>query len=177
MKIKNREKFLVIAAISVIVLLAGDRFIVSPLVRAWKARANRIAELTKSLSKGMSLLDREKALRSRWENMKTNALPTDSSVAESELSKAVERWSQESGISISGFKPQAKSHADDYMTLECRADGSGNMQALTRFLYNLEKDHLAFKVEDLEISARDNAGVELALVVRISGLQLTSEAK
>jgi hypothetical protein len=177
MKIKNREKFLVIATISVVVLLMADRFVVAPLIRAWQARASRIVELTKLSNKGKALLDREDFLRSRWDNMRTNALPVDVSVAESEVSKSVERWSQDSGISISGFKPTPRTHADDYMTLECRTDGSGNMQALTKFLYNLEKDHLALKVEDLEITTRDKSGVELALAVRISGLQLTSEEK
>jgi hypothetical protein len=58
------------------------------------------------------------------------------------------------------------------MTLECRADAFGNMQALTRFLYDVEKDPLALKVEAVEITTRDNDGQELSLALQVSGLVL-----
>jgi hypothetical protein len=58
------------------------------------------------------------------------------------------------------------------MTLECRADTFGNLASLTRFLYEIEKDPLALKVDAIEIAARDNEGQQLTLGVQISGLLL-----
>ena len=58
------------------------------------------------------------------------------------------------------------------MTLECRIDALGSMPALTRFLYEVEKDPLALKVESMDITARDNDGQQLSLALQISGLLL-----
>jgi phosphoribosyl-AMP cyclohydrolase len=61
------------------------------------------------------------------------------------------------------------------MTLECRADASGNIQALTRFLYDVEQDPMAFKVEIVEITSHDNNGQQLSLALQVSGLLLNPQ--
>ena len=63
------------------------------------------------------------------------------------------------------------------MTLECRADAFGSIQSLARFLYELERDPLALKVDELEITARDSEGQQLSLSVRFSGLLLTANPR
>ena len=128
--------------------------------------------MKKSISQGAFLLDRERAIRSRWDSMRTNTLPNNVSAAENEVLKAFDRWSRDSRISISSIRPQWKRNSDDYMTLECRADAAGSLPALTRFLYEAEKDPLALKVEAVEITARDNDGQQLSLALQVSGLLL-----
>jgi Tfp pilus assembly protein PilN len=172
MKTENRQKFLLIAAIAVVSLLVADKIIVGPLVSGWKERTVRIVELKRSIAQGKQILQREDTIRNRWDNMRTNTLPDDVSLAENQVLRAFDNWSRDSRISISGIKPQWKRTSDDYMTLECRADASGNIEALTRFLYNLEKDQLALKVEAVEISSRDNDGQQLTLALQVSGLLL-----
>ena len=46
------------------------------------------------------------------------------------------------------------------------------MSTLTRFLYEVEKDPIALKVDSMDITARDNDGQQLALALQISGLLL-----
>lgn len=172
MKIENRQRTLVIVAATALALFLSDRLVYSPLVRIWKARAERITSLTQSVDKGTLLLEREQAIRDRWSQMRTNTLPQNASAAENEVLKAFDRWSQESHISITSIKPQWRSSGDDYLTLECRTVGFGSIQALTRFLYELEKDPLALKVEAVEIGARDKNGDQLTLGLQVSGLML-----
>jgi hypothetical protein len=172
MKIENRQRTLAIAAITVVVLLASDRLIFAPLTRSWKARAERIAELKREVSQGGMLLERERVIRTRWSAMRTNTLPNNVSAAESEVFKAFDRWEQDSKISVTSKKPQWKRNEDDYMTFECRVDASGTLSALTRFLYEVEKDPLALKVESVEITSRDNNGQQLSLALQVSGLML-----
>ena len=172
MKIKNRQQALAIVAFTTVALLGLDRFVIEPLTRSWKERAARIAELKKEVSQGAQVQAHAQVIRNRWEGMRTNTLPENISAAENEVLKAFDRWSQDSRISISSIKPQWKRNSDDYMTLECRADAAGSMPALTRFLYEVEKDPLAFKVEAVEITARDNDGQQLSLALQVSGLLL-----
>jgi hypothetical protein len=56
------------------------------------------------------------------------------------------------------------------MTLDCRADAVGNLSEIARFLYEVEKDPLAFKIEGVDITARDTEGQQLALALQVSGL-------
>src|SRR2546425_581188 len=98
MNIKNRQHVLAVVAIVAVALLAGDKFVIAPLTQSWKARTDRIAELRKSVSQGAQLIARDQLIRSRWEHMKTNMLPSNPSVAENEVLRAFERWSQDSRI-------------------------------------------------------------------------------
>jgi Tfp pilus assembly protein PilO len=170
--INNRQQLLAILAGAAVALWAGDKLVFSPLTQSWKERATRITELRKSVTQGAQLLEREQSIRRRWESMRTNTLPNQVSVAYSQMFKAFDRWSQDSQISITSIKPQEKQNADDYMTVEFRVDAFGSLATLTRFLYNVEKDPLAVKVEAVEISSRDNEGQQLTLGLQVSGLLL-----
>ena len=175
MQIKNRQQTLVIVAAAAVALLVADRLVIEPLKDLWKDRAARIVELRKAVIQGAQLRDRERTIRDRWNSMNTNTLPQNVSAAENEVLRAFDRWSQDSRISIASIKPQWKQAADDYMTYECRADAFGSLQAITQFLYEIEKDPLALKIESVEINARDNNGQQLSLALQVSGLLLSAE--
>jgi hypothetical protein len=177
MKIENRQRALTLLAAAGVALLVGDKLILAPLITGWKERSARIVELKKSISQGAIVMQRETRIRERWEQMRSHTLPDDVSEAENEVLKAFERWSEDSHISISSIKPQWKRIGDDYVILECRADAFGGIEALSRFLYNVEKDPLALKVETVEISSRDDNGQQLALAVQVSGLLLNAQAQ
>jgi translation initiation factor IF-2 len=171
----NRQQLLAIVAGAAIVLLLGDRLVISPLTRAWKERSQKIATLKKDITQGEMLLDREDRIRETWANMRTNTLPENLSAAENEVLKGFNRWAEESRISISAIRPQWRRNDEDHMLLECRADTFGTMEALARFLHEIEKDPLALRVESLEITTRDNNGAQLAMAVQLSGLLLAGE--
>ncbi|HAM70691.1 MAG TPA: hypothetical protein DCM86_03515 [Verrucomicrobiales bacterium] len=160
------------AAIAVASVWFGDQLVLSPLVASWKERTARIAELRKTVNNGTLTLARASIIRDRWEGMRTNTLPSEMSVAESRVLKAFDRWSQESRISITSIKPQWKHNADDFMTLECRVDASGSLSTVSRFLYEIEKDPIALKVDALELAAKDTDGQQLTLGLQVSGLLL-----
>jgi hypothetical protein len=192
MKINSREKLLLVASLTIVALLVGDRLVLTPLTGAWKSRRERIDLLTQKISTGQRLLTSEKNIQDRWQFIKTNALPASISESESRVLKAVDRWAQDSRISFTSIKPQWKQNAEDYTTLECRADAFGNIQSLASFLYALETSHpianprgddkpaaepLALKVEDVAITARDSEGQQLSLGVRFTALMLTNRIK
>jgi len=172
MQINNRQQMLAVVAAAGVGLLVADRLVMEPLKNAWKERSTRIVELRRAVTQGAQLRDRERTIRERWTGMKTNTLPENISAAENEVLRAFDRWSQDSRISIASIKPQWKQADDDYMTYECRADAFGNLQAITRFLYEIEKDPLALKIDSVEINARDTTGQQLSLGLQVSGLRL-----
>ncbi len=177
MQIKNRQQMLALVSIGIVALFVADKVVLSPLFSAWRSRGTTMAQLRKQIDDGERLLKREQSIRERWDQMRTNTLPNNTSLAEQQILKAFERWSQDSRISVTSITPQWKRDADDFMTLECRVDASGNLGTLGQFLYDIEKDPMALQLESVEITARDKEGQQLALGLQISGLALTPKER
>jgi Tfp pilus assembly protein PilO len=177
MESNQRKRILAVAAIVCVAVVAGDRLVLSPLQNLWTARSERIVELEKSLSKGRLLVDREQAMKERWQDMKQRSLPADMSVAEDQMLKSVGRWARDSRLGVTSLKPRWTDDEEDFKKLEFRAAAQGDMESIARFVYELETDLLPLKVEDIEIAARDERGSALALAVRFTGLVLVDETK
>jgi Tfp pilus assembly protein PilO len=176
MKIKNRQQFLMILTAAVVVFYAADQVVIEPLAGWWKARSKTVIELRARVKNGRQLLQREAGLRGHWSQMRTNTLSANSSMAEQQILKAFDNWAQESGADVTGITPQWNSDSDSYQTLNCRVEVSGDLSQLSRFVYDVEKDPLAFKLESVELSARDSSGQQLTLNLQISGLVLAAPA-
>ena len=132
-----------------------------------------IAALQKKVLEGSKLMEREKVVQERWSAMRANVLTNDVSIAESQAMRAFDRWSKDSGVSLSDLKPQWKRpNSEEYQTIECRAEATGSLSSLTKFLYQVEKDPLAMKVEVMDLTTRDTDGRNLTLSLQLSGLVL-----
>lgn len=176
MNLSNRQQLLGVLAIAAVALLVGDRLVFTPLVRLWKERSAQIVQLKRSVEQGSQLLERDRAIRERWEHMRTNTLSSEISVAQNQVLRAFDRWSQESRLGVNNIKPQWKRFEAEYATLECRVDASGSLPEIARFLYEIEKDSLGFRVDLIEITSRDDRGQQLNLGLLVSGLQLNQVA-
>lgn len=174
MQIKNRQQLLMIVAGVAFGLLLGDALVFSPLVKLWKARSERIVELRNKVKRGDDLLRLETTFQSRWSQMRSNTLTNNPSMAEQQVLAAFDDWSRKARISVNSITPQWKRDNDDYTTLECRVDASGSVGTLRTFLFLMEKDPMALKIESVEITSRDKEGQNLSLAMQISGLVLNS---
>ena len=172
MPIKNRQQLLIIVASVAFGLLLADSLVFTPLTKAWQARTKRIAELSKQVKDGENLLKRAETLNARWAQMQRNALPVNHSAAEQQVLTAFDKWSQDARISVNSITPQWKRDRDELETLECRVDAAGSLGTLARFLFNVEHDPMALKIESVEITSRDKDGQNLSLGLQVSGLVL-----
>ena len=177
MKIQNRQQLLIVFTAIAAGLLIGNSFIYEPMSKWWSARQSRIGELKTRVDAGRSLIKSGPILRGNWSEMRTNTLPINTSEAEQKLNKALDNWAHATGATITGIMPQWKNDTDDYMTLNCRVEASGNLRVLTDFLYDIERDPMALKLDSVELSANDNTGQMLRLALQISGLVLNPQVK
>lgn len=177
MNLNKRQQLLAILAIAAVGFFVADKLVFTPLTLSWKARAERITKLKEQVRDGTETLKRETVLREQWDRMRTNTLSSAKPEAESQMLKAFERWANLGGVAVSSIRPQWKEAEDDYKTLECRADVAGSLQAIARFLYQVERDPLGVKVDTLELTSRNTEGSQLALVVQVSGLLLNPPKK
>jgi Tfp pilus assembly protein PilO len=176
-KIKNRQEFLMVLTVAAFALLVGVNFILEPLGGWWSARQMQIKDLRTKVADGNRLLKREAGIRSRWADMTANALPANTSLAEQKLLTAVDGWSRGSGAEVTSLMPQWKNEATNYLTLTCRVETSGDLGALSRFLYDLERGPMALRLDSLELGAHDQDGQQMTLSVEINGLALVQPDK
>ena len=120
-------------------------------------------------------MDRDEIVRKKWRSMLQNSLPADMAVAEDQVMKAEDQWSQKSRLRVTSFKPQRMQKEDECVKLECRATAVGDLASIARFLYEMEKDPLPLKLEEIELTAQDEHGEKLMLGVRFSGLRLNEQ--
>lgn len=172
LNLKNRQHLLALFAGAVIALFLGDKLVFTPLLNGWKARADRLERLQNNVRNGEALIERAASLENRWDSMRANTIAADASAAESQIQRALERWSRASGVSASSFRSQWRRPDENFAVLECRLDAVGNLAGLARFLYEIESDPIGVKVDRVDLSARDNEGRQLNLALTISGLQL-----
>jgi hypothetical protein len=177
MPIKNRQKLLIFVTIGVVGLFAADELVRAPLMSAWNARAARVSKLRNQVARGKMLVQRERAIRNHWEDWQRKALTNNMSAAEQQVFRAIDSWAQDTGVIINAITPQWKHDSDDYITYDCRVDATGDINRLSRFLYRAEREPLALRIQDVELSARDKDGQQLALALQLNGLLLNPPAQ
>ena len=173
MNIQNRQKPLVIVAAVALALLVGDSVIRKPLVESWKSRRDRIVKLRHDVDMDTRLLNQRTSITARWNKMQTNALPADKSEAESKVLNALETWTRESDIRIDRRQPQWREEEDSTI-FELSIDATGGIVSIRNFLFAMERDlpKLALRIEQLDVSRRDNNGQQIALAMQLTGLVL-----
>ncbi|HEY5040585.1 MAG TPA: type 4a pilus biogenesis protein PilO [Verrucomicrobiae bacterium] len=177
MKIKNRQDFLVVLAISAVALYVAVTFVFTPLGGWWSARSTKIKDLRTQVSDGKLMIAREASLRSNWNSKLKNALPNNTAVAQQQVIKAFAAWANDSGTELNTINPQWKNDATNYMTLNCHVEASGTLRTLSQFIYDVEKGQMALRLDSVELSAHDTTGQQLTLGMDVNGLALLEQDK
>ena len=172
MQNKRRETLLKIAVGAVVGLFVLDRLVFSPAIAAWKAQGERVAQLREKVTRGRQLIERERSLRGRWNEMLRTDLAEDHSAAENDVYKAIGRWALESRISFTSLTPQPRIHDDGYETFELRASAVGDQASIGRLLYEIESDPLPARIEECELRAQDATGRQLSLALKFSFVRI-----
>jgi hypothetical protein len=177
METKNREKMLAIGAGVGLGLLILNYLVISPLIDGWQSRTKQIKDLREKIANGKMLIGRQEFVEASWDQMRTNALDSNPAAAEKQLFTAFDHWVSQSGATEGSFRPQIQETDDNYSTIDCRADVTGDMQSLLHFFYNMEKDPLGVKIESFELTSRDDNGRQLTLGLELNGLVLPATAQ
>ena len=176
MKAQNRQQFLIILTAIMAALLIGNSLIFNPLSNLWSKRSDEIKSLKEKVKEGNGLIRRKSVVLGQWQNMRTNALPANTSLAAQQVINALDNWSRASGAEVSSIMPQWKNDSTNYMTFNCHVQASGTLGTLSQFVYQIEKGPMALKLDSMDLSAHDEFGQNLQLDLQISGLALLMPA-
>lgn len=167
----NRKRLLVVAIAICLGLLIMDRLIAGPLIDGWKNRAAQITKLQAQIKKGEALIDHKDSYETRWNEMVKNSLPAEQSQAELMIYAAINDWSK-AGLTLNRQAPQWITDKDGSRHVEFRVLATGSISSIARFLYDVERDPRALRIQDVEISSRDENGRNLSLNMLLTGAVL-----
>ena len=172
MQSDRRILYLKIAVGAVVGLFLLDKLVISTAIGAWKEQTVRLAAIREKVYRGRQLVERERSLRDRWAEMQRTDLPDDGSTAETDVFKAIGKWARDSRVSFSNLTPQWRSHEEGYDTFEFRATAAGDQVSLGRLIYEIETDPLPARIDECELTSRDNQGQQVGLTLKFSFVRI-----
>lgn len=165
-----RERLLLVGALACMLLLGLDRLALTPFLRAWRSRADEILRLRAEIDRATALMEQE----SRWLRWRDDAanrlLPGAPGDAENQLIGRVDGWARSAGLAVSSLRPRWTEGPDRAQRLELQVAGSGSLQAVSTFLYQVETSSVAVALEQMELVPRNNEGTDIVLDVRLCAL-------
>ena len=172
--LSRREGIIGIAAAVVLAALMGDRFIMTPVMERLGQIEDRKQQLLTEVNDAHSLFDRRRLMERKWQQLSTDGLNSESE-AESRVLHALDRWAQDSQLTLTSVKPQRPSAVKkglQEMTFSVASTGS--LEAVTRFIWLLEKASLPVKITDVQLGSVGESGSEMSLQIRLSALYIAA---
>ncbi|HEV8608231.1 MAG TPA: GspMb/PilO family protein [Tepidisphaeraceae bacterium] len=176
MILSRRERYIVIGAVTVVGLLALDRIFLTPLIDRRQVINAQMRLASEEMERADRLFANRIRLNRKWAEMSGSALKIDGSTAESQIIRAVGDWALEAGLNLSSVKPERAEKEKQFQKITFRANATGNMAAVSKFLWRLQTSKVPIRVIDLSITTRRDGVDDLSLDLGISTLYLPPEA-
>jgi len=168
----KRERYLLGAAIVVVLVLIVDHYALTPLLEGRDRMRAEEQALCVEMEKAVALFERSNVTAGRWDRMTSGGLKEGAAQAESVVLHALRNWSEESRLDLSSLKPERAAQEGRLPSITVHAVGAGPMGAVSAFLWRVETSPLPLKIEEMQLSSRKDGVDDLSIQLRISALYL-----
>lgn len=175
MVLSRREKYIAILTIVIIMILVADRYVATPFMDKMDQTAIEKQRLIVEMERAETLFERRSLMDRRWNDMVAGGLEGDAAKAESQILHSIRNWSKENGLMLSSVKPDHKTGEDELYEIVFQVAGTGTMNSVSRFLFQIEKSTLPIRLTDVQLGSREEDGNDLSLQLRLSALYLSGK--
>lgn len=175
MALTSRERMIMMAAIAAVLVLVSDRYALTPLMEKRSENKQLVKSLEAEVEHSLSILNRRKQLQSRWDQMQSDGLSAQDGRIESLVLRFLQESSKQAGLLLTSIQPEHSEVKADFGHIEFLISGSGDMRAVTRFLWNLETTSLPLKVESFQLGAADDTASQMSLQLTLSSIYLIEQ--
>jgi hypothetical protein len=170
--LSKREKIIALVTVLVIGALIGDRYVLTPLMGKLNQWATRSQELQAELDEIQTLFKRRALMERKWRQMAGDGL-TMGVESESRVLHALDRWSQDAGITLTSVKPLQSTQVKDTLHEKTfTVAGVGPLRATAEFIWQIEQATLPLRIRNLQMGSANESGSEMSLQLSISTLTL-----
>jgi Tfp pilus assembly protein PilO len=155
-------------------MFIADKFVVGPISRRREATKAQKLELQTELENAQILFSRRRIMERKWKTLMSDGLQSDTET-ESKIGRALDEWSKEAMLTTSSVKPDRVASDKGLKETTFVVAGSGTLEAVSRFLWQIETAPMPIKVKDIQIGSTNETGQSMSLQLRLSALCLGSE--
>jgi len=174
MVLSKRERMILIVAIVAVVMLIADKFIVGPISARREEIKTHKLELQAELENAQVLFSRQKLMERKWKTLLSDGLKNDAE-AESKIARALDSWSKNAMLTLSSVKPERVASDKGLKEMTFVVAGTGTLEAVSRFLWQIETASMPVKVMDMQVGSSNETGQSMSLQLRLSAICLGSE--
>lgn len=171
----QRERTIAIATGVTVGLYALYSVVYAPLESSLKTANSRITAAEADLQEADNLNRRQIKERRDWKNIAGDSITTNRSIAEGQLINAVPGWARTADLSLTSIKPERSENEDGFGKITVRATASGDLEAVSRFLYAVQTADIPVRVADLTLASRREGEGDLTVQIGLSTIYRLSE--
>jgi hypothetical protein len=175
MVLSRRERLIALAAILVVGAFVLDGFVLTPTWRRLQATEDQKQELLAQITEAQSLFERRGLLERKSKKMLSDGLRTDAE-AESRVARALDEWSADTRLTLTSVKPERAAGDKGLKEMTFVVAGKGRLDAVARFLYEMETADMPLKVKDMQLGSSES-GDSISLQLTLSALYLGGSPK
>jgi Tfp pilus assembly protein PilO len=165
-----------IIAIAVVGFLVLNKFVIGPVAVKLQQLEMQKNQLLVELSEAQNLLRKRGVLEKEWKTALSYGLRNEVE-AESKVGRALDKWSEEAKLTLSSVKPERVASDKGLKEMTFVVVGTGTLDAVTQFLWQIETAPLPIKVKDMQLGSSNESGQSMSLQLRLSALCLGAEQK
>ncbi len=178
MVLSKRERLVAILAVTAVLVLAIDHFILSPLMAQKDELDVKIAAKRDEVDRTTQLFRRRKEASVQWNAMTQGGLHKDANEADTQLQHSLNDWAQEAGMSLTQVKTERTEKEKDFYRITMRAQGTGGMKQIGQFLWRVQTATGPVKITEVLINMRAKEGTDdLSLSLGVSTISLIPDSE
>ncbi|HMB96345.1 MAG TPA: hypothetical protein VKK61_09925 [Tepidisphaeraceae bacterium] len=172
MVVSKRERYVAIFAGAVVGLLLLDRVVITPLFTQREDLSSSIDAAQQKLAHDEQVMFTQRRLGGEWSGVVNGGLKQDASTAESQVLNSLREWSQEAGLAVGSMRPERSGEKEkDFFKITFRATGSGSMDEVSRFIWQIQTAKIPVHITDLTITSKEGSD-ELSLSLGVATIYL-----
>lgn len=183
MVLSKRERYVALATIVAVGVLAFDHFALTPLLEARQERDTQLQSKTRQLRQNRAAIQLAQANKIRLQEMLRAGLRRhDAPEAESEVMKEIRNWAQQSNVTLTLLKADrlererdAQDREKDFQKSTIRVTATGGMAEISHFLWYIQTADIPIAFDDLQLSTRKEGTDDLTALLTLSTIYLLPE--
>lgn len=174
--LSKRERIMAIMAVVVVGFLVLNKFLIRPVTDKLQKIEAQKSQLRIALDAAQNLFRKRRVLEKQWKNVLSEGLRNEVE-AESKVGRALDEWSRESRLMLSSIKPERVASDKGLQEMTFVVVGTGSLDAVARFLWQIETAPLPIKVKDMQLGSSNESGQSMSVQLRLSTLCLGKDQK
>ena len=175
MVMSKRERYIGIATIAVVGILALDRLVVTPLIDRKSDLDSKLSSARDDMDAATRLMSTSRRLARDWRDMTGSTpgtggpkLKVTESDAESQILNSIGEWAQSSGFNVQTTKRERTEKEKEFVKLTYRVTATATMRQVGEFLWRMQTATVPVRITDISMNSRKDGADDLQVQLGIA---------